>query len=170
MSYEDRDTYGMYKRYGNEAGEGPGPRLMGADTLIGDDVYNQKDEDLGDIKEIMLDINTGRIAYAVLSFGGFLGMADKLFAVPWNALKLDTSNKRFILNVDKERLESAPGFDKDHWPDMADPTFGAAIHEHYGHTPYWEHDVTDAGDYVGDERQTNRSIEFEPTVGYKARK
>src|SRR4051812_19850273 len=87
MSYEDRDTYGMYRRYG-KGDEGSGPRLMGADTLIGDDVYNHKDEDLGDIKEIMLDVNTGRIAYAVLSFGGFLGMADKLFAVPWSALKL----------------------------------------------------------------------------------
>jgi sporulation protein YlmC with PRC-barrel domain len=146
MSYEDRDTHGMYKRYGNEAGEGPGPRLMGADTLIGDDVYNQKDEDLGDIKEIMLDINTGRIAYAVLSFGGFLGMADKLFAVPWNALKLDTSNKRFILNVDKERLESAPGFDKDDWPDMADPTWENSIHSYYGTTSYT--DTRSSTDYV----------------------
>ena len=79
MSYEDRDTYGMYKNYGEK---GPGPRLMGADTLIGDDVYNHRDEDLGDIKEIMLDVNSGRIAYAVLSFGGFRGSADTLIAVP----------------------------------------------------------------------------------------
>jgi len=75
MTYEDRDTYGMYKNYDEK---GPGPQLMGADTLIGDDVYNHKDEDLGDIKEIMLDVNSGKIAYAVLSFGGFLGIADKL--------------------------------------------------------------------------------------------
>jgi sporulation protein YlmC with PRC-barrel domain len=140
MSYEDRDTYGMYKSYDNE---GPGPRLMGAGTLMGEDVYNTKDEDLGDIKEIMLDMNTGRVAYAVLSFGGFLGIADKLFAVPWNALKLDTENKRFILNVDKERLESAPGFDKDHWPDMADPTWQNTINSYYGTTSY-----TDTG-YTG---------------------
>lgn len=133
MSYEDRDTYGMYKSYDNE---GPGPRLMGASTLMGEDVYNTKDEDLGDIKEIMLDMNTGRVAYAVLSFGGFLGIADKLFAVPWNALKLDTQNKRFILNVDKDRLESAPGFDKDHWPDMADPTWQNTINSYYGTTSY----------------------------------
>ena len=73
------------------------PRLIGAGTLIGDDVYNQKDEDLGDIKE-MLDVSSGRIAYAVLSFGGFLGVADKLFAVSWSALKLDVANKRFLLN------------------------------------------------------------------------
>lgn len=140
MSYEDRDTYGMYKSttyrsYGKE-GEGPGPRLMGADTLIGEDVYNHKDEDLGDIKEIMLDMNNGTVAYAVLSFGGFLGIADKLFAVPWKALKLDTANKRFILNVDKERLESAPGFDKDSWPDMADPNWQNTISAYYGTKSY----------------------------------
>ena len=133
MSYEDRDTYGMYKSYDEK---GPGPRLMGADTLIGDDVYNHKDENLGDIKEIMLDINNGRIAYAVLSFGGFLGIANKLFAVPWSALTLDAANKRFLLKVDKERLESAPGFDKDNWPDMADPTWQNTIHSYYGTKPY----------------------------------
>jgi sporulation protein YlmC with PRC-barrel domain len=133
MSYEDRDTYGMYKSYDEK---GPGPRLMGADTLIGDDVYNHQDENLGDIKEIMLDINNGRIAYAVLSFGGFLGIANKLFAVPWSALTLDTANKRFLLKVDKERLESAPGFDKDNWPDMADPTWQNTIHSYYGTKPY----------------------------------
>jgi sporulation protein YlmC with PRC-barrel domain len=133
MSYADRDTYGMYK---NQDGEGPGPRLMGADTLIGNDVYNHKDEDLGDIKEIMLDVNSGRIAYAVLSFGGFIGIAGKLFAVPWSALELDTVNKRFLLNVEKERLETAPGFNKDDWPDMADPTWQNTITSYYGTKPY----------------------------------
>jgi hypothetical protein len=54
----------------------------------------------------MLDVSNGRIAYAVLSFGGFLGIANKLFTAPWSALKLDTANKRFLLNVDKERPES----------------------------------------------------------------
>ena len=140
MSYEERDTYGMYK---SDDKKGPGPRLMGADTLIGEDVYNHKDEDLGDIKEIMLDMTTGQVAYAVLSFGGFLGIADKLFAVPWNALKLDTENKRFILEVDKEQLESAPGFDKDDWPDMADPTWQNTIHSYYGTKSYTDTSVTE---------------------------
>lgn len=135
MSYEDRDTYGMYK---SEEEKGPGPRLMGADTLIGEDVYSHKDEDLGDIEEIMLDMNSGKVAYAVLSFGGLMGMGSKLFAVPWNMLKLDTENKRFILNVDKERLESAPGFDKDNWPDMADPTWQNTIQSYYGTKSYTE--------------------------------
>ena len=141
MNYEERDTLGMYKT--GPAGssdalvrQGPGPELMGADTLLGNDVYNLKDEDLGDIKEIMLDMRTGRVSYAVLSFGGFLGMGEKLFAVPWSALTLDTVNKRFTLDADKERLETAPGFDANSWPNMADTTWEKTIHDYYGTQPY----------------------------------
>jgi sporulation protein YlmC with PRC-barrel domain len=141
MNYEERDTYGMYKinpvgASGSSVRLGPGPELMGANTLIGNDVYNLKNEDLGDIKEIMLDMRTGRVSYAVLSFGGFLGMGEKLFAVPWNALTLDTQNKRFTLNVEKDRLESAPGFDQNSWPNMADPSWAKSIHDYYGTKPY----------------------------------
>ena len=93
MSYQDKDTYGMYS---SNNGDGPGPQLMGANTLIGNDVYSQNDEDLGDIKEIMLDTVSGKVCYAVLSYGGFLGMGEKLFAVPWQALTLDTDNERFV--------------------------------------------------------------------------
>jgi len=141
MNYEDRDTYGMYK--GNTSGgpgpdvrRGPGPDLMGADTLVGNDVFNHKDEDLGDIKEIMLDMRSGKVGYAVLSFGGFLGMGEKLFAVPWKALTLDTNNKRFVLKVEKDRLKLAPGFDKDKWPNMADQSWEKEIHAYYGTEPY----------------------------------
>ena len=135
MNYEERDTYGMYKVSHHSHDDGPGPELMGANTLVGNDVSNQDDDDLGDIKEIMLDMRTGRVSYAVLAFGGFLGMGEKLFAVPWNALTLDTENKRFLLNIDKERLKDAPGFDKDHWPNMADPTWEHEIHSYYGTNP-----------------------------------
>jgi sporulation protein YlmC with PRC-barrel domain len=132
MSYADHDKYGMYKGYDES---GPGPALMGAGTLIGEDVANSQDESLGDIKEIMLDMRSGQVAYAVLSFGGFLGVGEKLFAVPWNALQLDTVNKRFILNIDKEHLKAAPGFDPDAWPDMSDATWANQIHNFYGTTP-----------------------------------
>lgn len=140
MNYEERDQYGMYKgATGNTSGpdisHGPGPYLMGAETLLGNDVFNKDDEDIGDIKEIMIDMQTGRVSYAVMSFGGFLGMGEKLFAVPWAALKLDTVNKRFELDVSKERLESAPGFDKNKWPDMADATWVAGIDAYYGTPP-----------------------------------
>ena len=137
MNYKDRDTYGMYSDVtgecpGPDARHGPGPHLMGADTLIGNNVFNKQGDDLGSIKEIMLDMRTGRVAYAVLSFGGFLGMNEKLFAVPWKALTLDTQNKRFVLDVEPDRLKDAPGFDRSHWPDMADPTWARAIHSFYG--------------------------------------
>lgn len=133
MNYTERDPYGMYK---GDTGTGPGPELMGANTLTGNDVYNAAGEDLGDIKEFMLDMHSGHVAYAVLSFGGFMGMGDKLFAVPWSALTLDTVNKRFTLNVDKSRLEEAPGFDQDQWPNMADPAWAKSIHSYYGTKPY----------------------------------
>lgn len=141
MNYEERDPYGMYKinplnASGPDVHQGPGPELMGANTLIGNDVYNQKDDNLGDIKEIMLDVRSGRVSYAVLSFGGFLGMGEKLFAVPWAALTLDTVNKRFVLNVEKDRLKNAPGFDKDKWPNMADSSWTKSIHDYYGTKPY----------------------------------
>lgn len=140
MNYEQRDQYGMYKvATGNASGpdvrHGPGPNLMGAETLVGNDVYNKASEDVGDIKEIMIDMRSGRVCYAVLSFGGFMGVGEKLFAVPWEALKLDTVNKRFELDVSKERLEGAPGFDKNKWPDMADPAWVAGIQAYYGTTP-----------------------------------
>jgi len=87
--------------------EGPGPRLMLASTLEGNDVVNRAGEKLGTIEEIMLDVPMGRIAYAVLSTGGFLGVGDRLYAIPWGALTLDTDNKCFILDVSKERLDAA---------------------------------------------------------------
>jgi sporulation protein YlmC with PRC-barrel domain len=118
----------MYK----DTQKGPGPALMGADTLLGNDVYNLDNEKLGTIKEFMIDMGTGRIVYAVLSYGGFLGMGDRLFAVPWQALKLDTTNHRFSLNIAKDALKDAPGFDKDHWPSMADPTWETGVHKFYG--------------------------------------
>ncbi len=132
MGYADRDKYGMYKRSGST---GPGPSLMGADTLIGDSVVNGAEQDLGDIKEIMLDMNSGQVAYVVLAFGGFLGMHEKLFAVPWQALHLDTVNHRFVLNVEKERLKTAPGFNKESWPDMGDIDWSNQIHTFYGTDP-----------------------------------
>lgn len=133
MSYADRDKYGIYNRPASASSSpGPGPSLMGADTLIGDSVVNGAEEDLGDIKEIMLDMHTGQVAYAVLSFGGFLGIGEKLFAVPWGALHLDTVNERFVLNVDKARLKNAPGFDPGAWPDMSDTAWAKQIHTFYG--------------------------------------
>lgn len=107
------------------------PHFLSASTLTGDDVVNPQGESLGNVKDIMLDTTTGKITYAVLSFGGVLGLGDKLFAVPWSALRIDGENKKVVLNVPKDRLKNAPGFDKDHWPNFADPTFGRTISDYY---------------------------------------
>jgi sporulation protein YlmC with PRC-barrel domain len=143
------------ERHGSD---GPGPEVMDADTLIGDSVVNAAGEDLGELKAIMLDVASGRIAYAVLSFGGFLGMGNKLFAIPWSALTLDAGEKRFILNIAKERLDNAPGFDKDHWPSMADASWARQLHEYYDVRPYWDDDIPP----LSDPRTSSGSVLREP--------
>ena len=121
----------------NNAGPGPGPEIMAARTLTGNDVVNPQGQALGKIKEIMIDVQGGWIAYAVLSSGGLLGIGDRLFAIPWGALALDIERKCFILDVDAERLKQAPGFDQDHWPSMADLTWASEVHAYYGQRAYW---------------------------------
>jgi sporulation protein YlmC with PRC-barrel domain len=106
--------------------------LMSASTLNGDDVKNAQGENLGHVKDIMLDTDNNSVAYYVLSFGGLFGVGDKLFAIPPEAMKLNTNDKCFILNIDKERLKNAEGFDKDNWPNMADPKFRSNLYEQYG--------------------------------------
>ena len=113
--------------------------VVPAMTVIGSDVVNANWEFLGKIEDLVLDAGAGRIAYAVLSFGGFLGMGDKYFAIPWNAFKFNLPpESRIVLNVDKKLLETAPGFDKNNWPDVANSDWGQSIYKHYGYTPYWE--------------------------------
>jgi len=92
-------------------------KYLTATTIIGDKVYNNEDEKLGDIKDIMINVWDGRIEYVVVEFGGFLGIGEKFFAVPFGALELDTSRHAFVMNQQREVLENAPGFDKDHWPE-----------------------------------------------------
>jgi sporulation protein YlmC with PRC-barrel domain len=111
--------------------------VLSASTLSGDKVRNSQGEDLGKIEEFMLDLDSGRIAYAVLSFGGVMGIGDKLFAIPPEALTLDEADRCFIIDVDKSTLERAPGFDKNNWPNFADQNWGSKIYSYYGHKPYW---------------------------------
>ena len=115
------------------------PQVLSASTIIGDKVINPAGEQLGNIKELMIEAEDGSIVYAVLSFGGFLGLGDKLFAIPWEALTFDTEEHAFILDIDKDILKNAPGFDKDHWPEPAQYEAGwlLDIYEYYGYSPYW---------------------------------
>ena len=107
---------------------------------IGNDVRNPAGEDLGTIKDFMIDTRSGNIAYAVLSFGGFLGLGDKYFAVPYQLLRVDTVNECFVLNIEKELLKDAPGFDKDNWPKAADHDFVDRVYAHYGYDRYYGDD------------------------------
>ena len=109
-----------------------------ASSIIGTNVVNPKGESLGDIKEIVIDPRTGRVAYAVVSFGGFLSMGEKLFAIPFGAFEYNVTKNEYVLSVPKERLEAAPGFDPDHWPSMSNEKWNRDVHMYYERTPYWE--------------------------------
>lgn len=91
-------------------------RVLSASSLMNEPVKDAQGNDIGKVKDYMLDLERGCIEYAVLSFGGFLGMGDKLFAIPFNSMTLDTERKCFVLDTTKEQLENAPGFDEDNWP------------------------------------------------------
>jgi sporulation protein YlmC with PRC-barrel domain len=110
--------------------------------MIGNKVVNTEGEQLGTIKDLMIDLDDSQIAYAVLSFGGLLGLGDKLFAIPLEALTVDTQNRSVVLDVDKEVLKNAPGFDRNHWPEDAQYEAGwlLDIYEYYGYSPYWSPD------------------------------
>lgn len=108
-------------------------KLLTASELKGANVYNPQGENLGTIKDLMIDTVTGRVNYAVLSFGGFLGLGDKYFAVPVQALTIDIKDN-IILDVDKERLKNAPGFDKNNWPVTYDRSFTENVYSFYNQT------------------------------------
>ena len=112
--------------------------LMKGSTFIGSDVENPQGQNLGDIKDVVIDRTSGRIAYAVVSFGGFLGLGEKLFAVPWGAFSQPKPDKdTLVLDVDKERLQNAPGFDTHNWPQMASREWVTNLYSYYHVPPYW---------------------------------
>lgn len=112
------------------------PLFLTANTIKGDKVINMAGEHLGKIEDLMIDLEYGRVVYAVLSFGGFLGIGDKLFAIPWEALSVRPHEHAFALNFSKELLEKAEGFDKDNWPLTREQL--ANIYTYYGFKPYWK--------------------------------
>ena len=113
--------------------------VVSASKLIGEAVINRQKENLGKVHELVIDTDRGSVAYVVLSFGGFMGMGNKLFAIPWQAFEFSKSEYKLILNVDKEKLKNAPGFDPEHMPDFADLTWGETVHSYYGFRTAWTH-------------------------------
>ena len=114
------------------------PDLSRASKLIGTDVVDTQGKKIGDVKDVVLDKSRGQVAYAVVSFGGTLGVGSKYFAIPWKSLQPNPDNDKLVLNVDREKLKNAPGFDKDHWPDMASAQWNADTYRYYNQRPYWE--------------------------------
>lgn len=113
--------------------------IVNTDDIVGVEVRSPQGDKLGKIEAIMLDKLQGRVAYVVLSFGGFLGMGDKLFAIPWSMFSYNNKEECFNLSLDKETLKKSPGFDKDHWPDMSNPAWSSSIHKYYGTNAYPDH-------------------------------
>src|SRR6201988_3283924 len=107
-------------------------------SILGAKVINTAQEDLGKIEDLLIDARNSRVAYAILSFGGVLGLGDKHFAIPWEVLTFDLSQKMAVIDIDKDRLANAPGFDKDDWPDLANEKWGADVHDYYRCKPYWQ--------------------------------
>jgi len=118
--------------------DNPRPPVLSAHRLIGEKVYNPSGDHLGDIEDIMLDIPTGRIAYAVLSVSGFFGIGKELFAIPWRTLMIDANHERFVMDADKEKLKNAMAFGKDYHQNATDRHWAIRLHDFYQARPYWE--------------------------------
>ena len=107
-------------------------KILSADSLAGDPVKNLDGDKVADVKNIMIDLTTGQVAYVVLSYGGFLGVGDKYFAVPWAAVRVDQDDKALVIDLDEDVMSNAPGFDKDDWPDFSSHDWNQHVHAHYG--------------------------------------
>ncbi|MBA2656001.1 MAG: PRC-barrel domain-containing protein [Tatlockia sp.] len=106
--------------------------IVSSEDIIGVKVENPEGENLGKIEALMLDKLSGKVSYVVLSFGGFLGMGDKLFALPWHIFDYNPRTETFVISMDKEKLKNSPGFDKDHWPDMSSSGWTRKLNDYYG--------------------------------------
>ena len=106
-------------------------RLIASDKVEGTSVYNRQDESLGSIYTVMIDKFTGQVAYAVMSFGGFLGVGERHHPLPWKALTYDTRLGGYVVDVSREQLERAPSYARDETP-WATPGYGRSVHDYYG--------------------------------------
>jgi hypothetical protein len=112
-------------------------RLIASDKVEGTAVYNRQRERLGTVHNFMVDKSTGRVAYAVMSFGGFLGMGESYHPLPWRVLTYDTSQGGFVIDLDKSRLAKAPSYTASNVPNWSDRAYGNRIDDYYGMSSYW---------------------------------
>lgn len=131
MSYLLNDVYGMYP-----CDTPDGICFMGAKTIIGKEVIGKNGKKLGNVEELMIDMRTQHVAYALMSFGGFFGMGERLFAVPFRAFHHDGIEGHLFLDIDEDTINNAPYIERGHWPNMADNNWIREIHAFYGVEPY----------------------------------
>jgi hypothetical protein len=112
-------------------------RLISSEKVTSTSVENVKGDNLGHIQDIMLDKISGRVAYAILKYGSFLGMGGKLFALPWDVLKYDTRRGGYIVDIPEDRLKNAPSFDEGTEPAWGDRAYDKQIHDYYGSRADW---------------------------------
>src|SRR5580700_11345593 len=111
-------------------------RLISSDKVVGTAVYNRRGEHLGSVYNLMIDKHSGQVAYAVMSFGGFLGMGESYHPLPWRVLTYDTRLGGYVVDLDRSRLEKAPRYTQTAPPDWSDRTYVHRVDEFYGVPPY----------------------------------
>jgi hypothetical protein len=131
------DTYATATTTGGGTAIEETDRLIASDKVEGTAVYNRQGERLGTVHNFMVDKSTGRVAYAVMSFGGFLGMGESYHPLPWRVLNYDTSQGGFVIDLDKSRLAKAPSYTASNVPNWSDRAYGSRIDDYYGMSPYW---------------------------------
>ena len=112
--------------------------MISSDKVEGTAVYDRRGEKLGSIHSVMIDKISGKVAYAVMSFGGFLGMGDSYHPLPWHVLTYDTGQGGYVVDLDRSRLEGAPTYGTSETPNWSDRRWGQQVHDYYGARPYWE--------------------------------
>ena len=112
-------------------------RLIAADKVEGTTVYNANGDKLGSIENVMIDKTSGKVAYAVMSFGGFLGMGDSHHPLPWQVLHYDPDQEGYVVNLDKKALESAPSYRSEEDVNWEDEAWGKRVHDYYQVPPFW---------------------------------
>ena len=109
--------------------------LIAADKVIDTNIYSPSGEKLGEVDDLMIDKISGRVSYAILTYGGFLGAGEKRYPLPWSVLTYDTNQGGFVINLDKETLRNAPVMDSE---DMAwTPEYGRSIDQYYNVPTLW---------------------------------
>ncbi len=109
--------------------------LIAADKVEGTAVYDRAGEKLGSIHNVMIDKHSGHVVYAVMSFGGFLGVGERYHPLPWGVLRYDTKQGGYVVHLTREQLEAAPTYGRDEAPNYDDRAWGKKVYDYYGVPP-----------------------------------